>query len=222
MNISMMILAANAGFVLLMIALMVSGYKNGLVFSLLNCLGWIAAFLAAYLFSPAASQALTIYPLALTPMNETAFGPVFQQMFNQLAWFVLIAAIVKLICFLLKPIAKGFVKIPVLGFFNRIAGALFGVVNMWIWTSIICIVLQLPVFEWGKEVIDGSLLKSASLVSDVIAEKIQLESEDVNELMNMVSQFQNLDEESVHQIREIFEQFGITQMQIDKLFETME
>lgn len=222
MELSTMIMIANAGFILLMIALMMAGYKNGLILSLVNCLGWIAAFLAAYLFSPAASQALTIYPLALTPMNETAFGPVFQQMFNRLAWFVLIAAAVKLICLIIKPIAKSFVKIPVLGFFNRLAGALFGVVNMWVWTCIICVVLQLPVFEWGNEVIDGSLLKSASLVSDVIAEKIQLENEDVEKLMNMMSQIQNLDEESIHQIRDLFEQFGITQAQIDEMFEKME
>lgn len=222
MELSTMIMIANAGFILLMIALMMAGYKNGLILSLVNCLGWIAAFLAAYLFSPAASQALTIYPLALTPMNETAFGPVFQQMFNRLAWFVLIAAAVKLICLIIKPIAKSFVKIPVLGFFNRLAGALFGVVNMWVWTCIICVVLQLPVFEWGNEVIDESLLKSASLVSDVIAEKIQLENEDVEKLMNMMSQIQNLDEESIHQIRDLFEQFGITQAQIDEMFEKME
>lgn len=222
MDLTLMITFANAGFLLLMIALMMAGYKNGLVLSLLNCLGWIAAMVAAYLFSPAAAQALTIYPLSLTPMNETAFGPVFQQMLNQLLWFVVIAAVVKLICLILKPIAKMFVKIPVLGFFNRVAGALFGIVNMWIWTSIICLVLSLPVFDWGKDVIDGSLLKSASLVSDLIAEKIQLETEDVDQIMKLMSQIQNMDEQSIEQIRDAFEQMGITQAQIDELFEKME
>ncbi len=222
MELSMMITIANALFVLLLIVLMILGYKNGLVLSLLNCLGWIAAFLAAYLFSPSAAQILNLYPLSLTPMNDTAFGPVFQQMLNQLLWFVLIASAVKLVCTLLKPIAKMFVKIPVLGFFNRLAGSAFGVVNMWIWTSIITLVLSLPVFPWGKQVVDGSLLKSASLISDLIAEKIHVDAEDVEALMNLVDGMKNLDEQTLEQIRTKLAEAGITQSLVDELFQNME
>lgn len=222
MELSMMITIANALFVLLLIVLMISGYKNGLVLSVLNCLGWAAALIAAYLFSPSAALILNIYPLSLTPMNDTAFGPVFQQMFNQLLWFVLIAAAVKLVCALLKPIAKMFVKIPVLGFFNRLAGAAFGVVNMWIWTSIITMVLSLPVFTWGADVVDGSLLKSASLISDLIAEQIHVDAEDVEALMEMVDGIKKLDEQSIEQIRLKLAEAGITQSQIDELFQNME
>lgn len=222
MELAMMITIANAAFVILMIVLMMIGYKNGLILSLINCVGWIVAFLAAYMFSPAASRILTLYPLALTPMNDTAFGAVFQQMFNQLVWFVLIAAVVKLVCLFLKPIAKVFCNVPVLGFFNKVAGAAFGIVNMWIWTSIICMVLQLPAFEWGKDVIDGSLLKSASLVTDLITDQIDVSDEDINELMMMVENIKNLDDETINEIREKLEEFGITQAQIDRMFENLE
>ena len=222
MELSMMITIANACFVLLMLGFMIIGYKNGLVLSLLNCLGWIAAILAAYLLSPSAAQILTIYPLSLTPMNETAFGPVFQEMFNHLLWIVLIAAAVKLCCLILKPIAKLFVKIPVLGFFNRLAGAAFGVVNMWIWSCIICLVLELPVIAWGKDVVNGSLFKSASLVSDLIFEQIHLETEDVNQMMNLMEQIQNLDNETIEEIRMKLSEYGITQSQIDELFQSVE
>lgn len=222
MDLATMILIANGLFVLGLIALMIAGYKNGLVLSLINCIGWIVAFAAAALFSPAASKILTLYPLSLTPMNDTAFGPVFQQMINQLVWFVLISAFVKLICLILKPLAKGFQKIPVLGFFNNLAGAAFGIVNMWIWTSIICMILQLPAIAWGRDVIDGSLLKSASLVSDLIAEQIDISTEEINELMSMIDNIQNLDEETIQKIQKELAEYGITQSQIDQIFESLE
>ena len=222
MEITTMITIANAGFVILLIALMIAGYKNGLILSLLNCVGWIIALVAAYLFSPTCAQILTLYPLKLTPMADTPFGPVFQSMLNQLVWFVLIAAAIKLVCLLLKPLAKGFRKIPVLGFFNNVLGALFGLVNMWIWTSIICMVLSLPAISWGSEVVDGSLLKSASLVSDIIMEKIDVNTEEIEDVLSTLGNLQNLDETKIAEIRDQLSQIGITQEQIDALFENLE
>ena len=222
MDFSTMILIANGGFVAMMILLMWIGYKNGLILSLVNTLGWILALTAGYLFSSAAAEVLMIFPISLTPMNETAFGPVFQQMLNEIIWFFLIAAVVKLVCLLLKPIAKGFRRIPVLGFFNNLAGALFGIVNMWILTSLVCVLLSLPMFPWGKQLVDESLLKSASLVSGLIAEKIEISTEDVNELLEYAENLKQMDDQQIEQIRQKLSEIGITQEQIDALFENLE
>ena len=59
-------------------------------------------------------------------------------------------------------------------------------------------------------------------ITRVAEAKIQLETEDVDQLMQLMSQIQNMDEQSIEQIRDAFEQMGITQAQIDELFEMME
>ena len=222
MDLNTMIMIANGAFVVLMIGCLLVGYKNGLVLSLVNCLGTVVALVAGFLLSASASKVLMLYPLSLTPMNDTPFGPVFQQMFNQLVWFILIVAVVKLFCLLLKPLAKGLKKVPVLGFFNQLAGAAFGLVNMWIYSSIICMVLSLPSLSWGTAVLEGSLFKSTSLFTDMIKESIEIEDEDVTQIMNLVNQVQNLDEETIQQIQDVLSQYGVTQAQIDALFENLE
>ena len=222
MDLNTIIMAANVVFIALMIGCMIVGYKHGLVLSLVNCLGSVVALAAGFLFSVSASKILMLYPLSLTPMNDTPFGPVFQQMLNQVAWFVLIVACVKLVCMLLKPLAKGLQKVPVLGFFNKLTGAAFGLVNMWIYSSVLCMVLALPSIPWGTDVLELSLFKSTSLFTDMIAEKIEFTDEDVEKIMNQVNQFQNLDEETIQQIQEFLSQYGVTQAQIDALFENLE
>ena len=222
MDLNTMIMIANGAFVVLMIGCLLVGYKNGLVLSLVNCLGTVVALVAGFLLSASASKVLMLYPLSLTPMNDTPFGPVFQQMFNQLVWFILIVAVVKLFCLLLKPLAKGLKKVPVLGFFNQLAGAAFGLVNMWVYSSIICMVLSLPSLSWGTAVLEGSLFKSTSLFTDMIKESIEIEDEDVTQIMNLVNQVQNLDEETIQQIQDVLSQYGVTQAQIDALFENLE
>ena len=222
MDLNTMIMIANGAFVVLMMVCLMVGYKNGLVLSLVNCLGTVVALVAGFLLSASASKVLMLYPLSLTPMNDTPFGPVFQQMFNQLVWFILIVAVVKLFCLLLKPLAKGLKKVPVLGFFNQLAGAAFGLVNMWVYSSIICMVLSLPSLSWGTAVLEGSLFKSTSLFTDMIKESIEIEDEDVTQIMNLVNQVQNLDEETIQQIQDVLSQYGVTQAQIDALFENLE
>lgn len=83
-------------------------------------------------------------------------------------------------------------------------------------------ILQLPAIAWGQDVIDGSLLKSASLVSDLIAEQIDISTEEINELMSMIDNIQNLDEETIQKIQKELAEYGITQSQIDQIFESLE
>ena len=222
MDLNTMIMIANGIFVVLMIGCLMIGYKNGLLLSLVNCLGTVVALVTGYLLSASASKVLMLYPLSLTPMNDTPFGPVFQQMFNQLIWFVLIVAVVKVFCLFLKPLAKGFKKVPILGFFNQLAGAAFGLINMWIYSTIICMVLGLPSISWGNAVVEGSLFKSVSLVTDLVKESIEIQDEDVTQIMDLVNQIQNLDEGTIQQIQDVLSQYGVTQAQIDALFENLE
>ena len=222
MDLNTIIMIANGGFIVLMISCLIVGYKNGLVLSLLNCLGSVVALVAGFVLSATASKILMLYPLSLTPMNDTPFGPVFQEMLNQVTWFVLIVACVKLVCVLLKPLAKGLKKIPVLGFFNQLAGAAFGLVNMWIYSSVLCMIFAIPSFPWGTVVLEDSLFKSTSLFTDLIVEKIEIDEEVVQNLMNQINQLQNLDDETIQQIQNVLSEYGVTQAQIDALFENLE
>ena len=53
-------------------------------------------------------------------------------------------------------------------------------------------------------------------------EKIEIDEEVVQNLMNQINQLQNLDDETIQQIQNVLSEYGVTQAQIDALFENLE
>ena len=85
---------------------------------------------------------------------------------NQIVWFIAVFIICKLILLLVRPVVKMLGKIPLVKQANQLLGGLFGLVNTGIWLVVFSILLMLPFFENGQQVIDATLVDGWDQLTD--------------------------------------------------------
>src|SRR5574344_958859 len=106
----------------LLVAVLV-GYKSGLLWQLLNLLGFLAVFVFAWLLCTPLSQLITLYPKSLSPFAGSALESVMYQTLNQLTWFLALLVVGFLLLLLLKPLAKVVTQLPIVKGVNQVLGA---------------------------------------------------------------------------------------------------
>ena len=156
-------------------------YKHGFVFELLSFLGFVLAFFAAWFISPILAEHFPLLtPDPTTYLSEQFIVLLAAPLINILVWFVLILILIKIICALILPIFKLVSKIPVLGFVNRLAGSLFGIINATVWVLILSMFLSLPLIENGMEVRENTVIKYVGELADqtllFVSEHVDLEA----------------------------------------------
>ena len=134
------------------------GIKRGFLIQLMDCVGLLVSLFVAWLFSPVLSEWAAIVPETLNPARETILGPWVYGLMNQIVWFIAIFIVCRLVLLLVRPIIKMLGKIPLVKQVNQLLGGLFGLVNTGIWLVVFSIILMLPFFENGQQVIDATLL----------------------------------------------------------------
>ncbi|MFQ8583262.1 MAG: CvpA family protein [Holdemania massiliensis] len=148
------------------------GIKRGFLIQLMDCVGLLVSLFVAWLFSPVLSEWAAIVPETLNPARETILGPWVYGLMNQIVWFIAIFIVCRLVLLLVRPIIKMLGKIPLVKQVNQLLGGLFGLVNTGIWLVVFSIILMLPFFENGQQVIDATLLSMPGKAAAVLNEKL--------------------------------------------------
>ena len=136
------------------------GYKNGLILQIIDLLFNVVALFIAYFVSPILAAHFPLVKLdeVYTALNINA-------LIDMLIYIVIVFIILKIIYLIIKPLFAFVSKIPLLGFINRIGGALMGVVNATIIVLLFCMLLNMPVFKNGNEIKNGTYLKVVDSLS---------------------------------------------------------
>ena len=185
----------NAAVLILAAIQILIGVKRGFLIQLMDCVGLLLSLFAAWLFSPVLAEWVAIVPASLNPARDTVLGPWVYGLMNQIVWFIAVFIICKLILLLVRPVVKMLGKIPLVKQANQLLGGLFGLVNTGIWLVVFSILLMLPFFENGQQVIDATLLSMPGKAAAVINEK-QLEMpQDENQLQKLVDGWDQLTDE---------------------------
>ena len=171
------------------------GIKRGFLIQLMDCVGLLVSLFVAWLFSPVLSEWAAIVPETLNPARETILGPWVYGLMNQIVWFIAVFIICKLILLLVRPVVKMLGKIPLVKQANQLLGGLFGLVNTGIWLVVFSILLMLPFFENGQQVIDATLLSMPGKAAAVINEKLLEMPQDENQLQKLVDGWDQLTDE---------------------------
>jgi len=103
-----------------------------------------------------------LVPKHMAPFQETILADLFYTQVNSIAWFVVLFLVFLLIVWVIKLLAKGASKIPIIAQVNRILGMLFSVVHLVILSAVAIFVLSTPLFLNGKDIIDRSWLGTIS------------------------------------------------------------
>lgn len=144
---------------LICIALMILGYKKGFARSVLSLIGSIASFYLAWLLSDPLSTRFRLYEqIEENDVSGFLLSTFVSSMINQILWFLICFALLRILVILLDKLLKGIHKIPGLHLIGGILGAAFGAVETVIWILVLCIILETPLFSNGSAIIDQSIL----------------------------------------------------------------
>jgi len=114
-------------FIITIVLLVFNGFRNGAVFSLFNLLSLPAGFLIAKVYGPQFMAFLATNNISITPL---------------IAYILLFFATV-LVIHIIGTVINGVInKTPLIGFGNRLLGAVIGFVEAWLLWVILLVVLQ--------------------------------------------------------------------------------
>lgn len=137
-----------------------AGYKRGFVLSLLDVLGLLLALFLSHRFAPQLAASVPIVRVSEIAQQWSFLGVIVLQYANTLVWFFILFALINLSYLLLKPLLKGFNKLPLLGGVNRLLGAGFGGLKWLFYGWLISLLLSTPIFANGKIFVENSFLSA--------------------------------------------------------------
>ena len=183
-----------------LIIAVVIGYKKGLIWGILRILGVIASIFVAWILAEGISGIINLYPKKFTPFASTGIGDVVYVKLNYYLWFVVIFIVCTIILVLIKPIFQAITELPVVKEVNGACGALFAVVETFLFFIVITLVLNGALIKNGKDVIENTALRyvqgGAEQLSVLLNNKL---SENVA-IQKMISDPLSLTQDDIHNI----------------------
>lgn len=183
----------SAFIVLIYLVMMFIGYKKGFLFEVVNLLYTALALALAWFASPVLAKSFPIITISevsdeLKILLKYANLDI-NYIVNTIAYFLIVFLVLKVLYIFISLLVKSFNKIPVIGKFNQILGALFGVLNATLIVLSLSMLLSLPIIKNGNEIKEKTILKYVNNYSDMalkyLTEKITINSSDINSDFNV-------------------------------------
>lgn len=150
----------NLALIILYLAFVVIGYKNGLILQIVDLVYNILALFIGYFLAPILASHFPIVKL-----DEVYMALKLNVLMDTLIYMIIIFILLKLLYLIIKPLFGFVSKIPLIGFVNDIGGALMGIVNATIVVLLFCMLLNTPLFKNGNEVKEKTYLKTINGLS---------------------------------------------------------
>lgn len=130
------------------------GLTRGGVLQLFSLIGFVVALVVARLYSSDLGDLIS----SIIPSSDPSTDNAVWTMFYNAIGFTLLFFVVQLIIRKIASMLNIFTKLPVIGFLNRIMGAVLGFVQMYLISFVIIILLFLTPIGSAKELIEESSL----------------------------------------------------------------
>ncbi|MCI7445332.1 MAG: CvpA family protein [Erysipelotrichaceae bacterium] len=150
----------NLALIILYLAFVVIGYKNGLILQIVDLVYNILALFIGYFLAPILASHFPIVKL-----DEVYMSLKLNVLMDTLIYMIIVFILLKLLYLIIKPLFGFVSKIPLIGFVNDIGGALMGIVNATIVVLLFCMLLNTPLFKNGNEVKEKTYLKTINGLS---------------------------------------------------------
>ena len=150
----------NLALIILYLAFVVIGYKNGLILQIVDLVYNILALFIGYFLAPILASHFPIVKL-----DEVYMALKLNILMDTLIYMIIVFILLKLLYLIIKPLFGFVSKSPLIGFVNDIGGALMGVVNATIVVLLFCMLLNTPLFKNGNEVKEKTYLKTINGLS---------------------------------------------------------
>ena len=174
----------------LYIVMMIIGYHKGFLYELVSLVYTALSLVAAWFLSPVLAK---LFPLIDTDklgeykMMIDLFH--LEEALNIIAYFIIIFLVLKIFYLFISLLMKSLNKLPVIGKFNQVLGAVSGFINATIITLAISMLFSLPIFKNGKDVREHTILKYVDqftaqaysfVMEKIVTDKLDLDLKDLN------------------------------------------
>lgn len=150
----------NLALIILYLAFIVIGYKNGLILQIVDLVYNILALFIGYFLALILASHFPIVKL-----DEVYMALKLNVLMDTLIYMIIVFILLKLLYLIIKPLFGFVSKIPLIGFVNDIGGALMGIVNATIVVLLFCMLLNTPLFKNGNEIKEKTYLKTINGLS---------------------------------------------------------
>ena len=150
----------NLALIILYLAFVVIGYKNGLILQIVDLVYNILALFIGYFLAPILASHFPIVKL-----DEVYMALKLNVLMDTLIYMIIVFILLKLLYLIIKPLFGFVSKIPLIGFVNDIGGSLMGIVNATIVVLLFFMLLNTPLFKNGNEVKEKTYLKTINGLS---------------------------------------------------------
>ena len=145
------------------------GYNTGILRRLIGLVGSIISYWIAWILCGVFAKYINIASAKSLGLSGTPFEVISKTYVNQIAWFILLFLVLRILFFVVDRIAKGVHKVPGLHAVSALLGAAFGVLEAFVWIVVITVLLHTPLFKNGSYIVENSLIKQVNQVTEMVA-----------------------------------------------------
>ena len=145
------------------------GYNTGILRRLIGLVGSIISYWIAWILCGVFAKHINIISVKSLGLSGTPFEAIAKTYVNQIAWFILLFLVLRILFFMVDRIAKGVHKVPGLHAVSALLGAAFGVLEAFVWMVVITVLLHTPLFKNGSYIVENSLIKQVNQVTEMVA-----------------------------------------------------
>ena len=145
------------------------GYNTGILRRLIGLVGSIISYWIAWILCGVFAKYINIVSAKSLGLSGTPFEEIAKIYVNQIAWFILLFLVLRILFFVVDRIAKGVHKVPGLHAVSALLGAAFGVLEAFVWIVVITVLLHTPLFKNGSYIVENSLIKQVNQVTEMVA-----------------------------------------------------
>ena len=148
--------------------LIYSGYKHGFLYEMIDLLYTLFCLLAAWFASPVLADLFPLIDITKVSEEYSLMNKIFDLngLLNNIAYFIIVFLILKLLYLFISGLSKGFNKLPMVGGINKVFGAGLGVVNATIIVLMLSMLLATPLVKNGNDVRENTVLKYITKYTD--------------------------------------------------------
>lgn len=136
------------------------GSNKGFLLQILSLIGTIVCFVVAWRYRVVGSKFFHLVPKEFVSKVFVLMTDELYLFIDQIAWFLLLFIVMKIILFFVEKMLGGLQKLPLIKTISGILGGIFGLVTATIWILIFCVILNTPLFSNGREFQNRTLLRT--------------------------------------------------------------
>ena len=145
------------------------GYNTGILRRLIGLVGSVISYWIAWILCGVFAKYINIVSVKSLGISGTPFEVIAKTYVNQIAWFILLFLVLRMLFFVVDRIAKGVHKVPGLHAVSALLGAAFGILEAFVWMVVITVLLHTPLFKNGSYIVENSLIKQVNQVTELVA-----------------------------------------------------